>query len=209
MIYQNLQLPKKDNRPFFYTNFVVTLDGKAQILKNTSAYWPLGSKNDHEVLHILRAHADVLIHGKNLGVEFGKITQTSLAKEEFKNKRQALGKNPNLPYYIMTDHPEDFELSKATIVGSDLQALVKKLERQGFQNVLIEGGPHLLGSFLKENLLDEVFLTITPKIVGNEKDATITLVEGVLFPPNQINLKLISVENIDDEVFLRYSVTHP
>lgn len=208
MIYKNLTFPSKANRPFFYTNFVVTLDGKAQVLENTKEYWPIGSDNDREVLHELRAHADILIHGKNLAKEFGQITINSLSKEEFKKMRTDLRRGPTLPYYIVSDHPADLPpLSGAIIVGSDLQKLSQDLHQKGYQNVLVEGGPTLLGSFLKENLMDEIFLTIAPKIFGSKKDMTLTLVEGILFPPNQIkNLELLSVEKIDNEVFLRYAV---
>ncbi len=211
MIYKNISFPKKDSRPFFYTNFVLTLDGKAQVLENTKGYWPIGSENDREVLHELRAHADVLIHGKNLAKEFGTITLNSLSKSEFKKMRQNIGKGLTLPYYIVSDHPEDLpNLAGVTIVGSNLQQLSQDFYEKGFRNVLVEGGPTLLGSFLKMNLMDEIFLTIAPKIFGSKKDATLTLVEGILFPPDQIKkLELIAVENIDSEVFLRYAVIQP
>lgn len=207
MIYQNIQFPKKEGRPFFYTNFVVTVDGKAQVLKNTAGYWPLGSEIDRQLLHLLRAYADVLVHGKNLALEFGQITERSLAKEEFKLQRRNLGKPDSLPYYIVSDHPQDLPDLEATVVGSDLSKLAQDLFTQGYRNILVEGGPTLLGSLLKENLMDELFLTIAPKIVGSESGATLTLVEGYLSPPQEIKrLKLISVEQIEDEVFLRYSL---
>ncbi len=210
MLYSNLTFPKKEGRPFFYTNVVVTLDGKSQVLKNTKDYWPIGSEKDREVLHELRAQADCLIHGKNLAQEFGQITLNSLGKPEFKKMREDLGKVKTLPYYIVSDHPEDLpDLQGVTIIRSDLQELSQDLYQKGYQNILVEGGPTLLGSFLKENLMDEIFITIAPKIVGNEKGATLTLVEGYLFPPDQVRkLELISVQNINSELFLRYKVIH-
>ncbi|MDO8618766.1 MAG: RibD family protein [Candidatus Daviesbacteria bacterium] len=202
---------------------MITVDGKAQVLTNLPAgrkvqkdyqqaviydYWPLGSEQDREVLHELRAQADCLIHGKNLAKEFGQITLNSLNKPEFKKMRTDLGKNPKLPYYIVTDHAENLpNLTGVKIVGSDLQKLSEDLYEQGFENILVEGGPTLLGSFLKENLMDEIFLTIAPKIVGNLPGQTLTMVEGYLFPADQVKkLELISVQNINSELFLRYSV---
>ena len=165
-----------------------TLDGKVAVKE--PGYWPIGSKTDYEVLVELRAYADCLIHGKNLYNEFGSITKKSLQKLTFKALRKKLGKNPILPY-IMAAH--------------DLKELVHKLHREGYKHVLVEGGPTLLGSFLKENLIDEVFLTIAPKIYGTENLATKNLVEGILFPPREIKkLKLLSVKKIKDELFLRY-----
>ncbi len=205
MFYQNLKFPKIEQssrasrtkkRPFFYTNFVSTIDGKVAVKK--PGYWPIGSKLDYEILLELRAYADCLIHGKNLYHEFGSITKSSLNKQDFKDLRKKLGKDPELPF----------------IVGSrDLKKLSKDLYEKGYRNILIEGGPTLLGSFLKMNLIDEIFLTIAPKIYGTEKEstgggsATKNLVEGQLFPPDQIkHLKLISVKKIKDELFLRYSL---
>lgn len=205
MLYQGIKFPKIQGRPFFYTNFVATVDGKVQVFKDTKSYWPIGSKTDHDTLIELRAYADALVHGGNLAKQFGDISRESLGKEEFKNLRKSLGKNPDLPYYVVTNHPEQFDTAVNTL--PNLQTLVKKFIEQGFQNVLVEGGPTLLGSFLKMDLMDEIFLTIAPKIFGNEKDQTLTLVEGVLFPPDQIKkLKLLSVKQVENELFLRYTI---
>lgn len=167
-----------------------TLDGKIQVKK--PGYWPIGSRKDYEVLTELRAYADCLIHGKNLYKEFGDITKKSLQKKEFKANRLELGKNPDLPYLVGTH---------------DLKKLSRDLYKRGYKNVLVEGGPTLLGSFLKEGLIDEVFLTITPRIYGNKQGKTLTLVEGYLFPKNStIKLRLMSVKPIKDELFLHYKV---
>lgn len=189
MFYQKLSFPKVKNRPFFYTNFVQTVDGKVQV--KSPGYWPIGSSTDYQILTELRAYADCLIHGKNLYKEFGEITKKSLQRQEFRKLRKKLGKNSDLPY----------------IVGiHDLKKLSRDLYKKGYKNVLVEGGPTLLGSFLKEGLIDEIFLTIAPKIYGTS-DLTLTLVEGYLFPKNStIKLRLISVKPIGDELFLHYKV---
>lgn len=190
MFYQNLKFPKVKDRPFFYTNFVQTLDGKVAVKR--SGYWPIGSKKDYSVLIELRAYADCLIHGKNLAQEFGEITLKSLNKPNFKALRKKLGKNPDLPY-VMGSH--------------DLKKLSSELQKKRYQHVLVEGGPTLLGSFLKENLIGEIFLTIAPKIYGTEGKTTLSLIEGILFSPQNImKLKLVSVKKLGNEVFLRYSI---
>lgn len=81
------------------------------------------------------------------------------------------------------------------------------LRKENLRNIFIDGGAHLLGAFLQENLLDELFLTITPKIVGNELNKTVSLVEGILFSPDKVRqFELLSVEKEKDEVFLRYKI---
>ena len=185
MFYQNLKFPKVKNRPFFYTNFVSTVDGKVSAKED--GYWPIGSKKDYQVLLELRSYADCLIHGGNLARQFGDITLKSFKK----------------PYYIITKHPKDFKNLKANIT-SDLKNLTKELKR--YKHVLVEGGPTLLGSFLKKGLIDEIFLTIAPKLYGSRPNSTKTLIEGILLPPDKFKLKLISVNRIKDELFLRYKV---
>lgn len=190
MLYPNLKLPKVSGRPFFYTNFVQTVDGKVAVKKE--GYWPIGSKTDYQVLVRLRAYADCLVHGKNLYSEFGNLTAKSLNKSSFKKLRQSLGKNPALPYLV---------------AKRPLKSFVKELSDKGYKNVLVEGGPTVLASFLKKGLLDQIFLTIAPKIFGNDKSSTLTLVESYLFPKKDIKkLKLLSVKQIKDELYLRYKV---
>lgn len=209
MVYPNLKFPKRTNRPFFYTNFVQTVDGKVQVLKNTKDYWPIGSKIDYQVLLELRAYADCLIHGKNLAQQFGETTLNSLNKPSFKKMRKKLGKNPDLPYYVMTNQPEDLRFTHpmCQMVRSNIKLLSDQLQENGYRNVLVEGGPTILASFLKDNLIDEIFLTIAPKIFGSEQGKTLTLVEGYLFPKNAtIKLSLLSVKKLESELYLRYKV---
>lgn len=215
MLYPNLKFgPHPKNRPFFYTNFVQTVDGKVSVneegLPAGQGYWPIGSKKDYEVLTELRTYADCLIHGGNLGKQFGKQTIESLNKSLFKKMRRVRGKSARLPYYILTKHPESLNLhmrSTASIFTGNLSELSDELQDKGYKHVLVEGGPTLLGSFVQAKLLDEIFLTISPRLFGSKPNSTKTLIEGILLPSNQNKLKLISVKKIKDELFLRYKIS--
>jgi riboflavin biosynthesis pyrimidine reductase len=74
--------------------------------------------------------------------------------------------------------------------------------------VLVEGGPHLLGDFLAERRLDELFLTLSPQIAG--RDSAVlrpSLVEGKRFAPAApLWSALTSVKRADNHLFLRYSL---
>lgn len=205
MLYPNLKFPKRAGRPFFYTNFVSTLDGKVAVKE--PGYFPIGTQTDYQTLTELRAYADCLIHGKNLAKEFGEITLQSLNKPSFKKLRRKLKKSPNLPYMILAKGAESLSKSLGTNIihpTGGIFGLSQYLYGNGFKNVLMEGGPTLLGSFLKENLIDEIFLTIAPKIFGDGKN-TLSLAEGIIFPPTQIKrLKLISFKQIHNEIYLHY-----
>lgn len=89
----------------------------------------------------------------------------------------------------------------------DLTAVHEFFQKKKYEYIFIDGGSVLLGTFLRANLLDELFLTVAPKIIGNEQGKTSTMVEGMLFPPDAIKqVELISSHHIDSEVFLRYKI---
>lgn len=50
----------------------------------------------------------------------------------------------------------------------DVDALVEALHGRGWDQVLTEGGPSLLGTFLAAGRLDELCFTIAPQVVGGE-----------------------------------------
>jgi diaminohydroxyphosphoribosylaminopyrimidine deaminase/5-amino-6-(5-phosphoribosylamino)uracil reductase len=66
----------------------------------------------------------------------------------------------------------------------DLHALLEQLAGRGVQQVLVEGGPRVLASFLREGLADEIRVYIAPKILGADGTAFIgepmtDLVQGI------------------------------
>jgi diaminohydroxyphosphoribosylaminopyrimidine deaminase / 5-amino-6-(5-phosphoribosylamino)uracil reductase len=235
-MYEDLVFPQKKLRPFFYTNFVSTIDGKTLVKIDPQGYWPIGSKVDHDVLMELRAHADVLLQGKNTALFYR--TLNTLAGEKFRAGRRMLGKNAELPYLVMSSTPDDrliaymdnwggprplLVTTEEAVVSKeladkvrlirlgkdvvDVELLAAFLHKEGFKNVLVEAGPTLLSTFLEHDLIDEIFLTLAPKIFGNSNNATYTMAEGYLFPPNKIKqCRLLSVKQVGDEVFLRYNI---
>lgn len=209
MIYKNLSFQKPPNRPFFYSSFVTTADGKIWVDK--PGYWPIGSKTDFETFTYLRAHADAIIDGKGTAKQFGKNTIETIHSESFKTLRKSLGKVKEVRYFVVTKHPDE-ELKKALanpfdykpeIFTQGIDELVQHLQNEHLDYIFIDGGPHLLASFLAHNLLDELFLTIAPRIFGNDGSA-MTMVEGILLDPKKVQLNLVSVEKVGNEVFLRY-----
>jgi riboflavin biosynthesis pyrimidine reductase len=48
----------------------------------------------------------------------------------------------------------------------DLPAAFNAMAERGLRHVLCEGGPHLLGQLLQDDLVDELMVTLTPTVVG-------------------------------------------
>ena len=72
--------------------------------------------------------------------------------------------------------------------------------------VLVEGGPHLLGDFLAEHLIDEQFLTLSPQLIGRDDSShELHLVEGHTFAPAApLWCKLGVIKRCESHLFLRY-----
>jgi riboflavin biosynthesis pyrimidine reductase len=80
----------------------------------------------------------------------------------------------------------------------------------GVGRILVEGGPRLLGTFYKERLMDEQFLSLAPQLSGREfGDARMSLVMGKSFAPRDpLWGELIDVRRGSKLLFLRYSFVH-
>lgn len=212
MPYQNLSLPTNYNRPFFYTSFAQTLDGKAYV--NKKGYWPIGSKTDYDVFTYLRSFADTIIDGKNTAIRFAKYTIDTIHSEPFKKLRAENRKTGTPEYLILTKHPDETLNTalqnsynyKPTIFQKEITELVTYLKQKNAKAVFVDGGPHVIASMLRAKLLDEFFITIAPRIFGNEENLAITMVEGLLLEPNEVKLKLLSTETVENEIYLRYKV---
>lgn len=92
----------------------------------------------------------------------------------------------------------------------DLRRLVARLASEyGVRTLLCEGGPTLNDAFFRAGLVDELFITLIPRIVGG-RDAP-TLVDGRGFArlKDAACGRLISCRRGTREWFLHYRFAHP
>ena len=73
--------------------------------------------------------------------------------------------------------------------------------------VLVEGGPHLIGQFFGQEALDELFLTLSPRLAGRDDGAVRPgLVAGAAFLPDRaITGSLSGLRRGGSHLFLRYA----
>ena len=137
-----------------------------------------------------------LIEKNNLIVMGSKTYE--IAKKIIKHKKNKLR-------VILTRNPEKY--LDQTIKGileftndSPLK-LVKKLESRGYKKMLVVGGGTINCLFLKSKLVDEVYLTIEPRIFGTGQ-------ELVGEENLDISLKLISIKKLNKKgtLLLKYKV---
>jgi 2,5-diamino-6-(ribosylamino)-4(3H)-pyrimidinone 5'-phosphate reductase len=207
------------DRPYLAINMVATVDGRAAL--NGSAVG-IGSADDKHLMRELRAEADVVLHGAGTVRADPLSARVPAALVE---QRRALGLSPqplgaiitrsgNLPaqhpYYesatvIYVTSERDVAVQAPTVEichVSGVDAALRDLARRGARRVLCEGGPTLNAALFQARLVDELFLTIAPKLTGGENP--LTIVKDGRF--GVIGLELRSLVERDGEIFLKYGV---
>lgn len=83
---------------------------------------------------------------------------------------------------------------------SNLHFLLDELSKRGIAQLLVEGGPKVLTSFLKEGLVDEIVVYIAPRILGAQGTADIT---GPMAELTQaVGLHHIDIKRFGDDIRL-------
>jgi 2,5-diamino-6-(ribosylamino)-4(3H)-pyrimidinone 5'-phosphate reductase len=82
---------------------------------------------------------------------------------------------------------------------------LKKLGKRKIKTILLEGGGTVNWEFVKNNLVDEFFITITPYILGGKN--SISLINGKGFDKikKSPKLKLNGIKRLENDLVLHYS----
>lgn len=215
------------DRPFVIVDMVSSLDGRAAIDGRSR---PLGTDADTEMLVELRTLADAVLVGPSTvqAESYGDLA----GRPERRARRRAAGlaerplavlitRSGAIPWdaglFAAAEQPVAIYTGAALTPADEVAAPVEvhqidpvapsaalahlRAER-GVRVLLCEGGPSLLHSLVAEDLVDELFLTITPVIVGDDSQPRI--VSGGRLPGGAREVALRWVLACDGELFLRY-----
>lgn len=91
--------------------------------------------------------------------------------------------------------------------GGDWSFFLQELTGRGVQKLALLGGGQLMASFAEQHLIDELWLTVCPILLGGVKTATPMGGTGFL-QENGIQLDLLEYGAIASELFLHYRVVH-
>jgi diaminohydroxyphosphoribosylaminopyrimidine deaminase/5-amino-6-(5-phosphoribosylamino)uracil reductase len=87
----------------------------------------------------------------------------------------------------------------------NLKSLLDGLGELNISQILVEGGPKVITSFLKADLADEIHIFIAPKILASSGNADLSERLGLL--KGSLDLQHVSTESLDGDVHLR-AYTH-
>ena len=216
-----------DDRPYVVSNFAVTVDGRATIKGRAGA---IGSSTDQDVLHTLRTQVDaVMIGAGTMRAECYDRMVPDPERRAHRERVEGLASDPlavivsgrlDLPWdcglfsggwgrvLIATASEDELpDLATATRVMRfddrvDLAELLRDLRAErGVRSLLCEGGPHTHGQMVELDLIDEMFVTMAPKVAGGSGP---NMIEGALEQPRKLETKWLLSD--DGELYARFGV---
>jgi 2,5-diamino-6-(ribosylamino)-4(3H)-pyrimidinone 5'-phosphate reductase len=203
----------------------MTLDGK---IGQRNKKVVLSSKSDKIRVHKLRSKFDAILIGKNTVEQDNPLLTVRHIKGKnpiriildsrgtIKNSSKIIKTSKHVPTIVVTSQlvsqnnlnrlknlPLDVIVCGKNQV--DLKKLVLILCKKGIKRILLEGGGTLNLSFLKNNLIDEMIITLTPYVLGSKN--SVNLFEGILnSTKNLSSFKLKNVQKNTNEIILNYKI---
>ncbi len=99
-------------------------------------------------------------------------------------------------FIVMTKRPDEYRnkerKGRLEFTSDSAAHLVSRFEKEGEEVILIVGGPHIATLFLKEQLINELWLTLEPRIFG--RGGNLVTEEKL-----DIELRLLSYSKVNDE----------
>ena len=170
-------------RPFVVLKLAQTLDGRVSVPGTNR--WISGPDSRRRV-HELRAQVDAVAVGMGtVRADNPQLTARDVGAER-QPRRLVFGSGP-----------AELEVRSGPL-ADELQALA----REGVQSVLLEGGPTLATSFLREDFVDKLLLFVAPQVAG----------AGLTFAPeleDLVRLSHMTAERLGDDVLLTGYVHEP
>lgn len=215
-------------RPYLIVNMASTADGKATIDGRAGG---IGNEADRQLFHALRTQVDAVLVGAGTvrAERYGRLVRDPALRA--RREREGLAPDP-LACVVSgrLDLPSDLPLlqdpdsrvlvltaSEGELAGSAagveylrapgpplaLAPVLRALrEEHAVRSLLCEGGPTLNSDLLREGLVDELFLTLAPKLAGGD---ALTIVAGER-PSRPVELELVWALEAEGHLFLRYRV---
>ncbi|HET9104353.1 MAG TPA: dihydrofolate reductase family protein [Solirubrobacteraceae bacterium] len=217
------------DRPFTVANFVSSLDGRATVKGRSGG---LGDDGDKALFRALRRASDAVLVGTGtMGTEnYGRIVADPAARAA--RRQRGLPAEPlavtvtrsghlplDIPLFaepearvvVYAGAPVDLGAARAQVqvvalepARLSLAAVLRDLRAEhGVRLVLCEGGPLMLGSMLREGVLDQLCLSLAGKLTGGGHAPGVTAGPEL---PEPADARLEEALERSGTLFLRYAI---
>jgi len=213
----------KSSTPWIIIKWAQSKDGF--LARSDNKRWITGPKSRSDA-HKLRRRADAILVGINTVMADDPLLTARPARKNKKLLRIALDStlkiplNCNLvktakkePVLVFTTVKDDKKISLLKKKGVEivnipavkgkcsLKSVLAELARRGIRQLLVEGGPAVITSFLSQKLADEIVVYISPQFLADNGKASVT---GLMAEAaNTANLQLIDIKTFNSDLHIR------
>ena len=212
-------------------NMATSVDGRINTRRRER--FALGSEHDRRLMDTLRERADAVIVGAGtvrhdghpMLLRYADLRARRLARGATPHPANVVVSSnldlPLRPFFagnetrrivITTRHAgaarlRRFErVAEVVVLPGKTPAparVVEALRERGLKRLILEGGGEIHFAFAKVGLVDEWYVTLTPRLIGGKTAPSFLDGEGFL-KREHIELTLVSHRRIGDEIFLHY-----
>ncbi|MCA9827937.1 MAG: 2,5-diamino-6-(ribosylamino)-4(3H)-pyrimidinone 5'-phosphate reductase [Nitrosopumilus sp.] len=212
------------SNPYVILSAATSVDGK---IATRSGFSHMSSKQDSIRLHKLRSKVDAILVGKNTVLRDNPLLTVRHIKGKnpirvVLDSKGSISKNSNIlqtsnkiPTIIAVSKiiPES-NLKKlqrfpveVIITGKksvNIKSLLRKLSDKKIETILVEGGGTVNWEFVKNNLFDELIVTISPFLIGG--NSAVSFIQGKGFEEisKSPKLQLKSTKRLKNHLVLKY-----
>ncbi|MGI9568122.1 MAG: 2,5-diamino-6-(ribosylamino)-4(3H)-pyrimidinone 5'-phosphate reductase [Nitrosopumilus sp.] len=213
-----------NSNPYIILSAATSVDGKIATKTGDSK---LSSQEDIVRLHKLRSNVDAILVGKNTVLQDNPMLTVRYARGKNPTRiiLDSAGTTPKNSKILQTSNriPTIIAVSKKItrsnlsklnkfpveiiIAGTNsvnIKLLLKKISEKNFKTILVEGGGTINWEFIKQNLFDELIITLSPFLIGGEKATSLIQGPGFRKISNSPDIHLKSVKRLKNHLVLCY-----
>jgi 2,5-diamino-6-(ribosylamino)-4(3H)-pyrimidinone 5'-phosphate reductase len=212
------------SKPYVILSAAISIDGKIATRTKDSK---LSSNQDYIRLHKLRSKVDGILVGKNTVMHDNPLLTVRYTKGKnpvriildsqgkISSKSKILQTSNEVPTIIAVSKKiTKSNLKKlykfpveVIITGENsvnIKSLLKKLSDKKITTILVEGGGTINWEFIRQNLFDELIITLSPFLIGGNN--AISFIQGNGFDKisKSPNLRLKSIKRLKNHLVLNY-----
>ena len=212
------------SKPYVILSAAISIDGKIATRTKDSK---LSSNQDYIRLHKLRSKVDGILVGKNTVMHDNPLLTVRYTKGKnpvriildsqgkISSKSKILQTSNEVPTIIAVSKkitksnlkklykfPVEIIITGENSVN--IKSLLKKLSDKKITTILIEGGGTINWEFIRQNLFDELIITLSPFLIGGNN--AISFIQGNGFDKisKSPNLRLKSIKRLKNHLVLNY-----
>lgn len=217
--------------PYVIAKWAMTLDGRIA-LDNGDSKWITSEAERKELHHLRYQLGAVLVGSNTVQIDDPQLTpyliddlsidknrsiriildsrgnvspQSNVVKSAHIHKTiiATTERSPQIWRQQMSDYGvEIIILSESNNGKVDLPSLLIELGKRGISGVLVEGGREVLTSFIKEKIVNKIYVHIAPKLIGGNKPFSPLFGLNISNMGGALKLRYEEIGMVGDDIFI-------